>query len=999
MKQKLLVSVKTIVAILFIYLIAGSPALAQLNGTYTINYALAASATNYKDFGSAAEDLSGTARDDGGPSNGPGASGDVTFNVSKGLVFQEYPVFINYTNPNHYNITFQTNGTPGVNNPVLVGHVGQGDSDAVIKLNGAGYYTFNGIDFYDSPNNSGQQNMEMEYGIYLRGLTATGCQHNIFENDTITLNKEKDLGVTNAPAGVYTVSMATTVAATNSYNTFTNVTVTDANIGYYFGGYNPISGIGVMDEGNVINTNNGGRSVITNVGPDIVTNGTITEGIYYVAQNDFSVTNTNINHLTYYNTNSSDTGAIYGIYGDYDYGTPTGIYTFNADTIESLSVEENSAVTATIEGNYLGAPTPTINLTNCVMDSFNNSAAGRAIYGIDLEAEYTGITVTTLTISGNTLSNFNSSAGGGDILGFNTGPIGSLYYNTINMFNNDFSDFTCNAAGAYTVYGVQLSSDALSFHNNKFSSFAGGTGDGLSGNGITGLYLVAPTGNLIQFHDDTLTGFTAPSSIAGIEEDFFFPSSISIYNNVFSNFSSTASESSVITGLTASVASDTVYDNYIYSFSNSATAGKIIGLEIDADPVAGTPEVVYNNMVYDLQANNSTISSNGGSVVGIELPNVDNAGAAVELYFNTVFINGAAAVAGEYSSTLLVKATSGTVSNGYDIRNNILVNDYSVPDINDHAVAIWYDTSYANFQGISNTTNNNLLYAGIPSAKNLIFYCKRTRVSDSVQTLAAYKTLLGGGKESKSVTENPPFMSVTSPINVNINNTIYTQAESGGQVITSPAINTDINGNIRAVSAGYTGCGTAPDIGADEFCGIPDTAFAISGPTIVKPEQSGVLFSVSPIPDATTYNWSLPAGASITVGANTDSITVSFGADTGNYTISVYATNCCGNGVSHTSGLKISNVTGINLLAANNSQLSVYPNPSSGQFTLNLNGSGYISLKIYNEVGGEIYSQQLNESGQNKNLDINLSNVSNGIYFLQVQTVKEIIGRGIAIQK
>jgi len=49
--------------------------------------------------------------------------------------------------------------------------------------------------------------------------------------------------------------------------------------------------------------------------------------------------------------------------------------------------------------------------------------------------------------------------------------------------------------------------------------------------------------------------------------------------------------------------------------------------------------------------------------------------------------------------------------------------------------------------------------------------------------------------------------------------------------------------------------------------------------------------------DATGYNWTVPAGAIITGGNNTNSITVTFSPTAVSGNITVYGTNSCGNGV------------------------------------------------------------------------------------------------------
>jgi hypothetical protein len=49
---------------------------------------------------------------------------------------------------------------------------------------------------------------------------------------------------------------------------------------------------------------------------------------------------------------------------------------------------------------------------------------------------------------------------------------------------------------------------------------------------------------------------------------------------------------------------------------------------------------------------------------------------------------------------------------------------------------------------------------------------------------------------------------------------------------------------------------------------------AISGPSTACQGQAGLVFSIPAVTNATTYNWVLPSGASITAGSGTNSITV-----------------------------------------------------------------------------------------------------------------------------
>src|SRR5690349_15706947 len=75
---------QTSIIVILVSLFFCNKSFAALNGNYTIDGSSPATANNYQDFISVANDLAGNARLDGGPANGPGVSGPVMFNVAAG---------------------------------------------------------------------------------------------------------------------------------------------------------------------------------------------------------------------------------------------------------------------------------------------------------------------------------------------------------------------------------------------------------------------------------------------------------------------------------------------------------------------------------------------------------------------------------------------------------------------------------------------------------------------------------------------------------------------------------------------------------------------------------------------------------------------------------------------------------------------------------------------------------------------------------------------------
>jgi hypothetical protein len=71
----------------------------------------------------------------------------------------------------------------------------------------------------------------------------------------------------------------------------------------------------------------------------------------------------------------------------------------------------------------------------------------------------------------------------------------------------------------------------------------------------------------------------------------------------------------------------------------------------------------------------------------------------------------------------------------------------------------------------------------------------------------------------------------------------------------------------------------------------------ITGQNAVCQGSSGVVYSVDPIANATSYTWTVPTGATIVAGQNTNSITVDFAMNAQSGNITVVGSNSCGNGI------------------------------------------------------------------------------------------------------
>ena len=159
-------------------------------------------------------------------------------------------------------------------------------------------------------------------------------------------------------------------------------------------------------------------------------------------------------------------------------------------------------------------------------------------------------------------------------------------------------------------------------------------------------------------------------------------------------------------------------------------------------------------------------------------------------------------------------ATSTTAK--LEMINNII---YNASTPNGTGLTVAYRRSGSTLTNYGTTSNNNLFYTGTPGATKLIFYDG----TNSDQTLTAYKTRMST-RDAASISEDlitggKFLIRLGLLLNyLHMDDTKASGVKSGG--INIAGVTIDYDNDVRQGNAGYTGTGTAPDIGADEYAGI-----------------------------------------------------------------------------------------------------------------------------------------------------------------------------------
>ena len=151
--------------------------------------------------------------------------------------------------------------------------------------------------------------------------------------------------------------------------------------------------------------------------------------------------------------------------------------------------------------------------------------------------------------------------------------------------------------------------------------------------------------------------------------------------------------------------------------------------------------------------------------------------------------------------------------------------------------------------------------------------------------------------------------------------------------------------------------------------------------------------------NAESYSWSIePAEAGTISGTGTTGTVEWTDNWEGTATISVKGVNSCGEGVS-SDGFEVACSICTGLGESTIDEVSVYPNPSSGLFTIQLSGNEKdVSIQVVNTLSSVIYEKTGIELNGNYKTTVDLSEYNNGVYFLIIKNNSGRIVKRIIIQ-
>jgi hypothetical protein len=695
-------------------------------------------------------------------------------------------------------------------------------TDAFFKIIGADFISLQNFVMSESVANV-TQTTQIEWGVAVLYATATNGSQNItIQGNTITLNR------TNFNTfGIYSNSTHTVGAPTTSA-TASTVTGGNHNLKVYSNTISNVNmGVVVVGPTAVADANTGteiGGAGLGNTITNFGTSGTFSayanvsatvNGILVRNSNGFVLSNNTITS----SNGGVTSGTLNGIQVPAASNAPTATFTnsINSNIISLRSAVATGAINGINVPSGSASATSTLNINSNDFNTFGHTVAASGVITFITN----GSTHQIVTMNSNTFTNIAINTTG-NVTFFSYAP--SLTATAVFNINSNSIVTAFNktgAGGTVTIWSSNSSSvvgSVQTFNNNNFSNitltgattFAGYTNtDGPLAGGPT----KTVTGNTMS----SIIGGTG--SITGITVGF--STSANVSSNIISNINSggaitamtitsvnqnasqntiidlSSSGASAVTGIAVSAGTtNNIFKNTISNLSGSNASSTVNGILVSA----GTTISLFNNRIGDLRATTANASN---PVVGINI----TGGATVNAYYNTVNLATTSSGAVFGSSAISVSTTPTVTLNNNNFVNTSTANGAGL------TVAYRRSTSTLTTHGATSNRNN---------------YNASTVYTDGATpqaTIGAFKTLVGPTRDANSIGVSPSFLSTLSG-NVNflkLNPAIASQLESGAANISG--ITDDFENTIRQGNPGYlaqvNGGGTAPDMGADEYDGIP----------------------------------------------------------------------------------------------------------------------------------------------------------------------------------
>ncbi len=208
-----------------------------------------------------------------------------------------------------------------------------------------------------------------------------------------------------------------------------------------------------------------------------------------------------------------------------------------------------------------------------------------------------------------------------------------------------------------------------------------------------------------------------------------------------------------------------------------------------------------------------------------------------------------------------------------------------------------------------------------------------------------------------------------------------------------------VSGTLSVASQGTCITSAAKTLIIYKVPGLPST---ITGNTSICAEVAGgipVSYSIAPIVGATSYNWTLPAGATIVSGAGTSAISVLFAVNTpAGSLVRVASVNACGtSSLRSTAGLVTCaspiEIGGVDNANGGSTFSELYPNPATDflNFDVTSDINKDVLVQVYNVLGAEVINQKYAVVTGTTSLKTDVSGLHNGVFMVRLTDLSNSI--------
>ncbi|MBK7967184.1 MAG: T9SS type A sorting domain-containing protein [Bacteroidetes bacterium] len=389
--------------------------------------------------------------------------------------------------------------------------------------------------------------------------------------------------------------------------------------------------------------------------------------------------------------------------------------------------------------------------------------------------------------------------------------------------------------------------------------------------------------------------------------------------------------------------------------------------------------------LWSVPAGATVVSGQGTNAVSIQYSTSFTSGAISVVAFNVCGTSNAR------NKTIYGRPSKPTVINGpaqLCISDTVVFSTVAVFGNNTYT---WTMPTGLNILSGQNTTSVTVKVGAAAVAGDVCVKAKNSCGSSGNFCLAvniipnplAIGTITGSGNGVCNATKN---YSVVNQVGVAFNWSVPAGATLlSGQGTNAASIsfsNSFVSGNI--VVTGTNTCGNSTSA-SKTIKGKPAVPASITGPASACFNGQNINYSCSNSTGASSYTWTIPAGATLVSGQGTNAIVLNFASTVGNVlALKVKASNACG-----TSSNRTLNITMLNCPRLENSEryeIALFPNPTKDELTVSwlTDSEEDLHVTCIDILGQHLLSKNYESAEIASGIKINTSNFSNGVYFVRL---------------